>query len=88
MILNRLTLVNFGIYRGQKEFNLRPQANQPIILIGGKNGAGKTTLLEAIRLCLYGSLALEQGVRPTKAEYEKHLRQRIHYSPESIIPID
>ncbi|MFC1974764.1 DNA sulfur modification protein DndD [Chloroflexota bacterium] len=88
MILNRLTLVNFGIYRGLKDFNLRPTHQQPIIIIGGKNGAGKTTLLEAIRLCLYGPLALDQQTRPSKAAYEQYLRQRIHHATNGVIPID
>lgn len=88
MILNRLTLVNFGIYRGEKIFDLCPDSDRPIIIIGGKNGAGKTTLLDAIRLCLYGSLALDQSARPNKAAYEQYLRQRIHYSSNGVIPID
>ncbi len=87
MILKRLTLVNFGIYRGLKEFDLRPERKQPIVIVGGKNGTGKTTLLEAIRLCLYGPLALEQR-RPSKAEYEQYLGERIHQQINGDIPID
>ncbi|MCG3209281.1 MAG: hypothetical protein FOGNACKC_02902 [Anaerolineae bacterium] len=88
MILNRLTVVNFGIYRGEKEFDLRPKEGQPVILIGGNNGTGKTTLLEAIRLCLYGPLALDQFIRYGKNEYAQYLLQHIHQSPEGIIPLD
>lgn len=88
MILNRLTLVNFGLYRGETTFDLRPDPTRPIIIIGGKNGAGKTTLLEAIRLCLYGPLALDPDSRPGQAAYEQYLRQRIHYTPTGVIAID
>lgn len=88
MILNRLTLVNFGVYRGQHEFDLRPRGAGPIVIFGGKNGAGKTTLLEATRLCLHGRLAVDihatrAGRRvstrvPKQADYERHLLDRIH----------
>lgn len=61
MIFLELTLENFGSYKGQHIFNLKPESsetgNQPIILIGGLNGGGKTTLMDAIRLALYGQRA-------------------------------
>jgi DNA sulfur modification protein DndD len=90
MILNRLSLTNFGVYRGQHEFDLRPQASRPIVIFGGKNGAGKTTLLDAIRLCLYGSLILDDPrQRAMKdSDYERYLRERIHHSPDAVIPLD
>jgi DNA sulfur modification protein DndD len=56
-----------------------------VILIGGRNGSGKTTILEALRLCLYGQLAL--GERTGRREYESYLRDRIHRrSGKSISP--
>jgi len=79
MIIHRLELRNFGIYRDQI-FDLTPQPcdgfNRPIILVRGKNGVGKTTLIEAIRLCLHGSLVL--GSRVSRSVYEDYLAQRIH----------
>ena len=50
MILNRLTLVNFGIYRGQHEFELRPETARPIVIFGGKNGTGKTTHVRIVSI--------------------------------------
>jgi DNA sulfur modification protein DndD len=99
MILNRLTLVNLGVYRGQHEFNLRPQGSGPIVIFGGKNGAGKTTLLEAIRLCLHGPLALPGTARQgrwdehtsravKRGDYEQYLRERIHRNSNGVIPLD
>ena len=80
MIFTRLMLTNMGVYRGRHEFELRPQAQNghtpPIVLFGGKNGAGKSTLLEAVRLCLYGRVAL--GPRVRSADYQTHIRQRMH----------
>jgi DNA sulfur modification protein DndD len=82
MILTRLTLTNFGIFRGRQSINLQPQKGKPIVLIGGKNGAGKTTFLEAIRLCFYGSQGLGFNSRD---EYLKYLDGRIHTNANFII---
>ncbi|RRR72238.1 MAG: hypothetical protein EI684_10355 [Candidatus Viridilinea halotolerans] len=82
MILTRLTLTNFGVFRGRHEFELRPTNEgavlRPVVLFGGKNGAGKTTILEAIRLCLYGRGIL--GGRVRQADYDVYVRQRLHRS--------
>lgn len=53
MIITRLTLYNFGIYKGTNQFEF--ENRKPVILIGGMNGRGKTTFLEAVLLALYGS---------------------------------
>ena len=59
MILDLLTLENFGVYGGIQAVRLTPEsAERPIILFGGLNGGGKTTLLDAIQLVLYGSKAI------------------------------
>lgn len=80
MIFTRLTIENFGVYRGEHRFDLRPYVEgddaRTIVLFGGKNGSGKTTILEAIRLCLYGRSALGNRVR--KRDYETYIAQRIH----------
>lgn len=80
MLITKLTLENFGLFRGTQVFDLRPEhengCNKPVILIGGKNGAGKTTFFEAIRLCLYGSNLGEYRFR--KGEYESYVSGRFH----------
>jgi DNA sulfur modification protein DndD len=82
MLLRRLVLENFGVFRDRNELELTPQIRyqrrRPVILIGGKNGSGKTTLLEALRLCLYGPMALGNRIGPR--EYEAYLADRIHRS--------
>jgi DNA sulfur modification protein DndD len=57
MILDRIVLRNYGVYRGTHEAVLTPFVGKPIILFGGLNGGGKTTLLDAFQLALYGSRA-------------------------------
>jgi DNA sulfur modification protein DndD len=80
MLIRRLILENFGLFRGRNELDLAPQSRygkvRPVILIGGKNGSGKSTLLEALRLCLYGPLAL--GSRVGERKYEEYLGDCIH----------
>lgn len=78
MILEKLLLVNFGLYAGVHEYDLRtdPGLDKPVILIRGHNGGGKTTFLEAVRLALYGRRAL--GPRVGRADYEAYLEGRIH----------
>ena len=83
MLLTRLVLEDFGVFRGRHVFDLAPRPEEsptggrrPIVLIGGLNGAGKTTIFEAVRLCLYGPLAL--GSRVRSADYQSYLADRLH----------
>jgi DNA sulfur modification protein DndD len=75
MIINKIILNNYGLYEGVQEFDLRPEKDKNIILIGGKNGAGKTTLFDSIKLCLYGDRTLEKRSRK---KYDDLLRKKIH----------
>ena len=55
MILDDMTLHNFGLYANRQTIKLTPPApDKPLILFGGLNGGGKTTLLDALQLCLFG----------------------------------
>jgi len=77
MILDQITLENFGVYRDRQVITLTPLSREkPIVLFGGLNGGGKTTLLDALHLVLYGKAAhcSNRGSQP----YEEYLRRSIH----------
>lgn len=80
MNFKQLEVANFGVFSGEKKFDLQtsrsPDQPKPIIIFGGKNGTGKTTLLEALKICLYGNSF--KGRRMPRGDYNKYLRQRLH----------
>ena len=87
MILERLTISDFRAYRGTHEIDLKPRERQghhcPIVLFGGLNGAGKTTLLLALKLALYGRLALGAGT--SQKSYTEFIRSCIHLMPRAVV---
>ena len=77
MLLEELTVHNFGVYRGRQTINLAPpSAKKPIVLFGGLNGGGKTTLLDSIHLALYGKRA--KCSNRGNLAYEDFLRKCVH----------
>jgi DNA sulfur modification protein DndD len=77
MILDEISLENFGLYGGRQTMVLTPpSASKPVVLIGGLNGGGKTTLLDALQLCLYGPHARISN-RGSIA-YSEYLTRSIH----------
>lgn len=86
VILTKVVLTDYGIYRGRNEFELSCKQERPLILFGGSNGAGKTTLFESVMLCLYGMAALER--RTTKKTYERLLEDKIHRRREDAAMAD
>lgn len=76
MLLTKVILKDYGVYRGETVFDLESTNDKPIILIGGTNGAGKTSLFESIMLCLYGISSFDK--KTTRKTYEKFLANKIH----------
>lgn len=89
MILDELTLHDFGVYGGRQSITLSPvSADQPVILFGGLNGGGKTTLLDALQLCFFGSGAKCAG--RGDLSYDEYLRRSIHHgadAPEAAVEV-
>ncbi|MCR9645967.1 DNA sulfur modification protein DndD [Vibrio parahaemolyticus] len=88
MLITKLTLNNFRVFRGVHEIDLRPAparlsrngpiegTERPIILFGGLNGAGKTSILTAVRLALFGRQSFSQVL--SNGEYVEALSDLIH----------
>ncbi|KKK39214.1 hypothetical protein WQ57_05480 [Mesobacillus campisalis] len=72
MLINEIQLTNIGPYRGINTFDLRPDGDKNVVLVGGENGAGKTTLLNAIKLGLFGSYGF--GFKSDNSEYFKRVQ--------------
>ena len=89
MILDDLTLHNFGVYGGRQSIALSPrEPGRPVILFGGLNGGGKTTLVDALQLCLYGQAA--RCSNRNGLAYEDYLRRSVHRgadAPEAAIQL-
>lgn len=87
MLLESLTLCDFGLFRGEHLIDLNPRtkykSTRPIILFGGLNGAGKTTILTAIRLAIYGKQALGYGI--SQKAYDEYLSSKVHRNPHSLV---
>jgi len=88
MIINRLTMHNFGVYAGTNIFEFSHE--KPIILIGGMNGRGKTTFLEAILLSLYGanSIAYKESKYNSYNQYLRSYVNKSHWSQSCFIELE
>ena len=80
MIINKITITDFGVYGGVNEFNFKTSPDKTIILCGGKNGAGKTTLFESIMLCFYGKDFDDAGL---EKQYDKKILRSFHSNLET-----
>lgn len=87
MIIKKLVLHNFRVFRGTHVIDLEPKkrlinekkgvySERPIVLFGGLNGSGKTSILTAIRLALYGRLAFDHVLQ--NQEYIDQITALIH----------
>lgn len=88
MIINRLTMHNFGVYAGTNTFEFT--SKKPIVLIGGMNGRGKTTFLEAILLSLYGANSIAYKESDCNS-YNQYLRSYVNnnsWSKSSYVEIE
>lgn len=81
MKFKKLTIENFGVYRGRHVFNLQTypkngSKKQNVIVVKGPNGSGKTTFYRTISLTLFGRIAL--GTKISVADYTDFIRTKFH----------
>ena len=90
MILDEITLYNFGLYSDRQTVSLTPvSSSKPVVLFGGLNGGGKTTFLDALQLCLFGPHAKISN--RGSLSYREYLSRSIHRGakiPEAAIEIE
>lgn len=83
MILEKLRIKNFGIFKDENVLDLSSEKNKKLILIIGKNGSGKTTILEAIKLALYGPFLY--GFKTANLSYSEKIYSKINtYAIENL----
>ena len=68
MIIDRITLNNYRLYKGCNSITFNHKAGTNVFLISGENGFGKTTFLHSLLWCLYGRLA---------SDIQDHLKKEI-----------
>ena len=71
MKINRISLNNFRIYKGQNSIVFKPNSHDKnISIIAGQNGFGKTTFLSALVWGFYGKLIGEVDEKYKREVYE------------------
>ncbi|WP_456459177.1 DNA sulfur modification protein DndD [Reichenbachiella sp.] len=70
MIIKKVQLEDFRIYKGQNELEFFPHPEKNVFVISGENGFGKTTFLTALVWCLYGKLIVDVDEKYKREIYE------------------
>ena len=68
----KMTLVNFGPYKGEQTIDFTDQSG--VTIFWGNNGRGKTTLLNAFRFGLFGTIQRRSGVLRHMREMENAIK--------------
>lgn len=69
MKITKITLENFGPYKGIQTIELDTAQGSPVVLIHGENMRGKTTFLHAVRWVLYGRVSSQSGTEINPQEF-------------------
>ncbi|MHA1224045.1 MAG: AAA family ATPase, partial [Candidatus Heimdallarchaeaceae archaeon] len=76
MIVESLTLHNFGVYQGKNKITFPSDAKANVVVFMGKNGSGKTTIFEALKIALYGPLLY--GYKTANDSYLDIIKEKIN----------
>lgn len=72
MKLVKLTLSNWGPFKGTQELDLSTSAQAPVVLVHGENMRGKTSLMRALRFVLYGVVYAHDGTEIPDADFANY----------------
>jgi DNA sulfur modification protein DndD len=85
--LNRLTIQDFGPYRGRQEMTF--SRDRGVYIVYGPNGRGKTILHNAFRYALYGEILGRRGAEPARVLANSEARKQAGYgSFETILDFE
>lgn len=70
MIITKIEINNFRLYKGRNTLEFPSNRNRNVFLIAGNNGYGKTTLLTSLVWCLYGKLMIDVDDKYKRDVYE------------------
>lgn len=70
MIINKVELENYRIYKGVNTLEFSPSKEKNVFIISGENGFGKTTFLTSLVWCLYGKLMVDVDEKYRREIYE------------------
>ena len=83
MIITRLILNDYGLYKGKNEIVFPiPGYDKNITVIGGLNGRGKTTILEAVTIALYGKRSINV-LRNGRMTYNQFISEHFNKKAQS-----
>jgi len=75
MIIKKIELYNFRIFKGSNVINLTSDDQRNIFVVSGRNGFGKTTILMSMVWCLYG-----KNMQEVDDLYKKEITDQGGYS--------
>ncbi|MDO4228548.1 MAG: DNA sulfur modification protein DndD [Capnocytophaga sp.] len=88
MIIKKIELNNFRIYKGYNKIDLSVNDDENIIIVSGKNGFGKTTFLMSLVWCMYGRQMSEvddiyKKEIESNGNYKKYIKNSLNRQAES-----
>ncbi|MCL2153081.1 MAG: AAA family ATPase [Oscillospiraceae bacterium] len=73
MLLKKLVVKDFRLFKGEQTIHFASEGEQNVTMIMGDNGTGKTTLAQIFTWCLYGETSFEDTILLCKATSAKML---------------
>lgn len=82
MRIEKVTLYNYRLYKGENKVTFPKDDTRNIFVIYGENGYGKTTFLQSLMWCLYGRMIIDvdEDIRSdiNAKGYENYLKESLN----------